>query len=81
MILLKAQIYRCQNQLCCAEVQVTKDTIEGDENPRCCCGAEMKKPWNRPVLRELNPDQIQGPVAPSLPHLFCQDDLAAFPAW
>ena len=55
MILLKAQIYRCQNQLCRAEVQVTKDSIEGDENPRCCCGAEMKKLWSTPVLRRLQP--------------------------
>jgi hypothetical protein len=53
MILLKAQIYRCQNQECRAEVQVTKDSIEGDENPRCCCGAEMKKLWITPVLRRL----------------------------
>lgn len=58
MLLLKAQIYPCQNQLCRAEVQVTKDSIEGDENPRCCCGAEMKKPWNTPVLRRLTGEEI-----------------------
>jgi hypothetical protein len=25
----------------------------GGQNPRCCCGAEMKKPYRAPVLREL----------------------------
>ena len=63
MILLKAQIYRCQDQLCRAEVQVTKNSTEGDESPRCCCGAEMKKLWSTPVLRRLHP-------APELLDLF-----------
>jgi hypothetical protein len=59
MILQKAQIYRCQNRECRAEIQVTKDSIEGESNPRCCCGAEMKKPYTTPVLRVLKADEAQ----------------------
>lgn len=54
MIMRKAQRYRCQNRECGAEIEVTKDSIEGESNPRCCCGAEMKKPYSEPVLRTLD---------------------------
>jgi hypothetical protein len=30
----------------------------GGKNPRCCCGAEMKKPYTPPVLREL-PSEVR----------------------
>jgi hypothetical protein len=30
----------------------------GGKNPRCCCGAEMKKPYRPPVLREL-PSEVR----------------------
>jgi hypothetical protein len=53
MIMRMGQIYRCQNEQCRAEIKVTKDSIEGDSNPRCCCGAEMKKPYSTPILRRL----------------------------
>ncbi len=68
MILRKAQIYRCQNRQCRAEIQVTKDSIEGESNPRCCCGAEMKKAYTTPILRVLEPDEVQrykGTLVPS----------------
>jgi hypothetical protein len=55
MILQKGQVYRCQNQRCRAEIQIIENSAEGESNPRCCCGAEMKKPWTTPVLRRLEP--------------------------
>ncbi|HEV3483581.1 MAG TPA: hypothetical protein VGR97_14780 [Candidatus Acidoferrales bacterium] len=55
MVLQKGQIYRCQNLQCHAEMQIVKDSVEGESNPKCCCGAEMKKLWNTPVLRRLQP--------------------------
>jgi hypothetical protein len=56
MILQKAQIYRCQNPQCRAEIRVAKDSIEGKSNLRCCCGAEMKKLYTTPVLRAVEPN-------------------------
>ncbi len=50
------QRYRCQNEDCRAEIEVRKASIEGSSNPRCCCGAEMKKVYSEPVLRELDKD-------------------------
>ena len=53
MSMIEGQIYRCQNRACGCEVEVIKMSTEAARNPRCCCGAEMKKPYSRPVLREL----------------------------
>jgi hypothetical protein len=50
MILQKGQRYRCQNQECAAEIEVTEGSIEGEFNARCCCGSQMKKPYSPPVL-------------------------------
>lgn len=56
MILQKGQRYRCQNRECAAEIEVTKNSVEGAWNPKCCCGAEMKKPYSKPVLRTFHKD-------------------------
>jgi hypothetical protein len=55
MIMRTGRIYRCQNERCRAEIKVTKDSIEGKSNPRCCCGAEMKKSYSKPALTPLEP--------------------------
>jgi len=57
MILKKGQRYRCQNRECAAEIEVTRDSVEGPSTPRCCCGAAMKKPYTEPVLRMLDKDK------------------------
>jgi hypothetical protein len=57
----EGQHYRCQNPECRAEIEVTKDSIEGISNPICCCGAPMKRPYSKPVLRVL--DQGEAPLA------------------
>lgn len=54
--MMRGQAYRCQNVDCRAEIEVKKASIEGPANPRCCCGAEMKKVYSPPVLRELDND-------------------------
>jgi predicted nucleic acid-binding Zn ribbon protein len=56
MSMTEGQIYRCQNRDCGSEVQVVKPSIEADANPRCCCGAEMKKPYKKPTARALSSD-------------------------
>lgn len=58
MLMIEGQTYRCQNRSCNCEVIVTKPSAEGLSNPRCCCGAEMKKPYMRPALRELTSDAL-----------------------
>jgi hypothetical protein len=50
------QRYRCQNPDCRAEIEVRKDSKEGEANPRCCCGAEMKKPYSAPVFKQFGKD-------------------------
>ncbi len=55
MMMKKGQVYRCTNRSCNCEVVVTRGSeVEGDSNPRCCCGSEMKKPYAKPVLRDLS---------------------------
>jgi CDGSH-type Zn-finger protein len=51
MMLRKGQRLRCQNPRCAAEIKVTKDSIEGESTVICCCGAVMKKPYDKPVLK------------------------------
>jgi hypothetical protein len=55
-IMHKGQRYRCQNPRCRAEIEILKDSSEGESNPRCCCGAEMKSLYTKPVLRTLDKD-------------------------
>jgi len=47
------QRYAFLNPNCRCEIEVTKASTEANTIPRCCCGAEMKKPYAKPVLREL----------------------------
>jgi hypothetical protein len=56
MSMTVGQVFRCQNRDCRCEVKVIEPSIESTSNPRCCCGAEMKKPYSKPVLRALNSD-------------------------
>ena len=48
------QRYRCQNPDCRCEIEVTKTSTEAKFNPRCCCGAEMKKSYKEPVFKTLD---------------------------
>jgi hypothetical protein len=53
MPMTEGQIYRCLNRDCGCEIKVIRASIDAHANPRCCCGAEMKKPYRKPVLRTL----------------------------
>src|SRR5258706_1376520 len=48
----KGQIYKYPNPDCYCEVTVFIHPANGNK-PRCGCGAEMKKPYTKPVLTEL----------------------------
>jgi hypothetical protein len=54
----EGQVYRCQNRDCRREITVTKASRKASANPRCSCGAEMKKPYNPPVVRTLDPNEL-----------------------
>jgi hypothetical protein len=51
--------FRCQNPDCRCEIEVHKDSMEATSNPRCCCGAEMKKPYVKPALQELDDTAVE----------------------
>jgi hypothetical protein len=53
MTVTEGQIYRCQNRECNAQIQVIRPPRESSANFKCRCGAEMKKPYASPALREL----------------------------
>ena len=58
MTMFEGQIFRCQNRGCGCEVRVIKVSVESGQNPRCCCGAEMKKPYTPPGFRELKSEVL-----------------------
>jgi hypothetical protein len=46
---------RCQNPDCGCEIEVHRASKKAESNPRCCCcGAEMKRTYAKPALRELD---------------------------
>jgi len=47
------EVYRCQNRDCRCEIRLIKASTQGTSNPRCFCGAEMKKPYVKPVFQEI----------------------------
>lgn len=50
----KGRKYICQNPACRKEIEKVNDLgSEEDTNPRCSCGAETKKVYSKPILREL----------------------------
>jgi hypothetical protein len=46
--------WRCTNPACGCELLVQTTGIIDAENPRCCCGAVMKKKYVPPVLTYLD---------------------------
>jgi hypothetical protein len=46
MALQKGERYRCTNENCGCEIEVTRGAQPGgggNQDPRCCCGREMEK--------------------------------------
>jgi hypothetical protein len=57
MMLRKGQRFRCQNKECGAEIEVTKNSIEGESGVTCCCGGVMKARYSKPVVKTVNMDR------------------------
>jgi hypothetical protein len=53
MRLVRGQIWRCMNEACRAQIQVTVSSGLAEEgvNPHCPCGSPMKRPYAKPQLR------------------------------
>jgi hypothetical protein len=56
MVITEGQVFRCQNRDCGCEIRVLRTSINAPANPRCCCGAEMKKPYRKPVFPSHSSD-------------------------
>jgi hypothetical protein len=56
MAMVEGQVYRCQNRNCACEIKVLRASTRAKLNPRCCCGAEMKRPYPKPAMRILTCD-------------------------
>ena len=54
MRMSEGQIYQCTNRRCGCQIKVTTASVEAQSNPKCCCGAEMKKPYSKPIVRTID---------------------------
>jgi hypothetical protein len=62
MVMKSGERWHCTNSACRLEVIVhSKGSIEGS-NPRCACGAVMKKEYTSPVFRYLDFLHLEEPV-------------------
>jgi hypothetical protein len=60
--------FLCQNPSCGCEVEVIDVSSEAESDPRCsCCGSAMKKPYQKPVLKNLDAESKE------IAHLFESD--------
>jgi len=61
MRLRDGERWRCTNRECRSEILVTKTgDMEGRTTPRCCCGGEMKKPYEAPRITKIErPDYLE----------------------
>ncbi len=46
----KGQRFHCQNSQCDGEIQITREPAVNIANPRCVCGAEMKRLYVPPTI-------------------------------
>ena len=52
MIMTEGQVFRCQS--CACEIKVIRPSEVARANPKCGCGAPMKKAYRKPAVRKLN---------------------------
>jgi hypothetical protein len=58
MTMTVGQRYVCVDPHCGCEIEVTKTSMEADANPRCCCGEQMKKPYEKPALKRVHASSL-----------------------
>jgi hypothetical protein len=51
MKLVQGQRWRCENPECGGEIEVITSSRVDGANPRCACGAVMKRPYTKPTAK------------------------------
>ena len=54
MLMHPGETWLCTNPICQGSVVVKSETCAEGSNPRCSCGAPMKKKYTPPVFRYLD---------------------------
>jgi hypothetical protein len=63
MIMKTGELWHCSNPACRCEVLVQSSSVSEGSNPRCVCGAPMKKKYAPPSFTYLEFLRVEGPVA------------------
>ena len=64
MLMKTGQRWHCTNPACNCEILVANGVEAEGQNPRCICGALMKKKYVSPVLTYLDFLHLEEPVVP-----------------
>jgi hypothetical protein len=62
MIMLSGEHWHCTNPACRCGVLVETDGKIAGDNPRCVCGAAMKKDYSPPKMSYLDFLEVRKPV-------------------
>ena len=62
MVMLSGERWHCTNPACCCEVVVAANGQIQGMNPRCACGAIMKKNYSPPHMNYLDFLHLREPV-------------------
>jgi hypothetical protein len=62
MIMRRGESWHCTNRSCNSEILVQAESQSDGQNPRCSCGAVMKKKYRSPVFRYLDFLRIEEPA-------------------
>jgi predicted nucleic acid-binding Zn ribbon protein len=49
--MIEGQIYKCEE--CACEIKVIRSSEKIRANPRCGCGAQMKRPYKKPSVQKV----------------------------
>ena len=54
----KGELWVCMSPLCGCEIEIVASSNLENQNPRCLCGGEMRKPYIKPMLRLLSAEEV-----------------------
>ena len=62
MVMHSGEHWHCTNRVCGCSIVVESETPNEGVNPRCSCGALMKKEYKSPVFRYLDFLHVEQPL-------------------
>jgi hypothetical protein len=62
MMMRSGDVWNCTNLACHAKILVQTESLGEGINPRCSCGALMKKKYTSPAFRYLDFLRVEEPV-------------------